>query len=262
MKPQLRTFLAAALCLGLVSAHAQPGSRSGGMGGGGPGPKFDAAMSKLFGDNSNFSSAIEIHNNGKSGSEDMTIPGKISYSEGKSRFEMDMTQMKGGNIPPNAAEQIKAMGMSEIVMITLPDKKMAFMMYPGLEAYAEMPMRDLEAATNSANYKIELTEIGKETVDGHACVKNKAVVTDDKGKTHEFVIWNAADVKNFPIKIETTDQGQTVDMLFKDIKLAKPEASLFDPPASYKRYASMQEMMQTEMMKRMGGGAGGPPGKP
>jgi hypothetical protein len=48
-------------------------------------------------------------------------------------------------------------------------------------------------------------------------------------------------------------------MLFKDVKLAKPDASLFDPPAGYKHYDNLQQMMQQEMMKRMGGGMGMPP---
>jgi hypothetical protein len=48
-------------------------------------------------------------------------------------------------------------------------------------------------------------------------------------------------------------------MLFKNVSLAKPAASLFDPPADFKKYDSVQQMMQQEMMKRMGGGMGMPP---
>jgi hypothetical protein len=62
------------------------------------------------------------------------------------------------------------------------------------------------------------------------------------------------------VKIEQTQEGQKVTMLFKDIKLGKQEASKFEPPTDFKKYASMQEMMQQEMMKRMGMPGGMPPG--
>jgi hypothetical protein len=108
---------------------------------------------------------------------------------------------------------------------------------------------------------METTELAKETVDGHACVKNKVVVTDEKGEKHESTTWNATDLKDFPIKIETTEQGTPMTMSFKNVKLAKPQASQFEPPAGFKKYDNFMTMMQEEMSKRMGGGAGMPPGQ-
>jgi hypothetical protein len=37
-------------------------------------------------------------------------------------------------------------------------------------------------------------------------------------------------------------------------------AASFNPPAGYTRYDTMQNMVQTEMMKKMGGGLGLPNG--
>jgi len=62
-------------------------------------------------------------------------------------------------------------------------------------------------------------------------VKNKAVVTDDQGNKTESILWNATDLKNFPVKIETTRDGHKSTMLFRDVKLGKPDASQFEPPA-------------------------------
>jgi hypothetical protein len=209
-------------------------------------------MAKLFGDNSAFSATMEMQTKDPSSGETMTMPGQISFAEGKSRFEMDMTKMRGGKMRPEAAAQMKAMGMDSMVMISRPDKKVTYMVYPGLQAYVENALPESEAATPASDYKIETTELAKETVDGHPCVKNKTVVTDSKGDKHESIVWNASDLKNFPIKIEQTEEGHAMTMLFKDIKLAKPEASVFDPPAGCARYDSMQAMM----MKRFGGGEG------
>lgn len=256
MKIKLPVFLVAALSLGLVSASAQPG---GGMGGPG-GPNFGGSMSKLFGDNKTFSAALEVQaKDGRAG--DTTIPGKLSFDDGKSRFEMDMTKMKNSKMPPEAVEQMKAMGMDSMVVISRPDKKSSYMIYPGFKAYAEMPLKDSDSAEALSKSKIETTELGKETVDGHPCTKNKVVVTDDKEKKHEFTSWNATDLKSFPVKIEMNEGKTAVTMLFKEVKLTKPDAKLFDAPSDYKRYENMMSMMQEEMMKKMGGGGFTPPSR-
>ncbi len=211
-------------------------------------------MAKIFGDNSSFSANMEMQ---VVGDQPITMPGKIYVSDGKSRFEMDMSEMKGHQLPPDAAAHMKAMGMDKMVTISLPDDKTAYMIYPNMQAYVQMPTQNPDAAKPESDFKIETTELAKETADGHPCVKNKVVVTDKEGNKHESTVWNATDLKNFPIKIETTEAGHTTDMVFKDVKLSKPEAGLFAPPSNYKKYDSMMSLMQEEMMKRMGGGMGG-----
>jgi hypothetical protein len=170
---------------------------------------------------------------------------------------MDLSDLKGAPLPPQAAAQMKQIGMDKMSTITLPDQSALYIVYPNMKAYAQMSMPNQDSNTNS-DFKVETTELGKETVDGHPCIKNKAVVTDDKGVKHEFVVWNATDLKKFPVKLQMEEQGQQVTMLFKDIKLAKPDSAQFDPPADFKKYDSLQAMMQEEIMKRMGN-MGAPP---
>jgi len=215
-------------------------------------------MSKLFGDNQAFSAGLEMHIADKSG-KPITMSGKISYDAGMQRFEVNLADMKGGNLPPNAAAQMKAMGMDQAVTVARPDKKVAYLMYPGMQSYVEIQLSKADSAPTNSDYKVEITEIGKETVDGHPCVKNKYVVTDNDGVKHESTVWNATDLKKFPVKIETVERGDNVSMLFKNVSLTKPAASLFDPPADFKKYDDVQQLMQQEMMKRMGGGMGMPP---
>jgi hypothetical protein len=50
-------------------------------------------------------------------------------------------------------------------------------------------------------------------------------------------------------------------MLFHDVKLAKPDASLFEPPSDCKKYDSMQSMMMQRAMQGMHPGQGMPPGR-
>jgi len=250
MKNHFSILASTIICLGLLPAYSQPGGPGG--------PHLGGAMSKLFGDNQTFSAGLELQVADNSG-KPITMPGKISFDTGKSRFEINMADMKGGNMPPNAAAQMKSMGMDQAETIARPDQKVAYLIYPGLKSYAEIQLSNADSAPTNSDYKVEITEIGKETVDGNPCVKNKYVVTDNEGVKHESTVWNATGLKKFPVKIQTTERGDEVTMLFKNVSLTKPAASLFDPPAGFKKYDSMQELMQQEMMKRMGGGMGMPP---
>jgi len=249
MKNLLRALLPGILSLNLA-AFAQPGPPRG--------PNFNGAMDKLFGENQSFAATLEMQTTDTRGGT-MIMPGKIMFDSGKSRFEMDMTQTKGGQMSPDAGAQMKAMGMDRMVMIGRPDKKVAYTIYPGMQSYVENVLADSETTAAPSDFKVETTELGKDTVDGHPCVKNKVIVTGKDGTPHESTVWNATDLKNFPVKIQTAEQGREMTMLYKDITTSKPDASVFEPPSDYTKYDSMQTMMQAIMMKRMGGGGGLPP---
>jgi len=249
MKKYFSILTSAIICLGLLPAHAQPGPG---------GPQLAGPISKLFGDNQSFSAAMEMQVTDKDGKA-IDLPGKIAYDTGKSRFELNLTDIKGGNLPPNAAAQMKSMGLDQMVTIALPDKKAVYLIYPGLQSYVQMAMPKTDSAATNGDYKMDATELGKETVDGHPCVKNKVTVTDKEGVKHESTVWNATDLKQFPVKIQTSDTGDDVIMLFKNVLLGKPAASSFEAPSGYTKYDNVQTLMQQQIMKRMGGSIGTPP---
>jgi Domain of unknown function (DUF4412) len=253
MKKYFSLLTFATLGLGLLTASAQFGAR----GGGPQGPQFGGALDTLFGDHQAFSATMEFQTHGRKG-EDMIMPGKFNYDSGKTRFEMDIAEMKGAGISPEATAQMKTMGMDSTVSLSRPDENLMFIVYPGLECYAQMPLPAASAKADAKDFKVETTELGKETVDGHPCVKNKVTVTGKDGEQHISTVWNATDLKNFPVKIVTTENGQDATMLYKNISFDKPAASLFEPPASYTKYDNMQTMMQAEVMKKMTSGMGMP----
>ncbi len=230
-----------------------------GMPGGGI---LSGSTTKLFGENTAFSATMEVRLNAPGGGDPMTMPYKMSYDQGKSRMEVDMTEIKGGAFPPDAMDQMKAMGMDKMIMIARPDNKMALIIYPGLKACVENPMPEASATAKPEDFKIELTEMGKETIESHACVKNKAVVTEKDGTRHESTVWNATDLKKFPLKIEMNEGGNAATITFKGVTLTKPDAKVFDAPSGYTKYGNMMDMMQQVMTTRMGGpgGLGGAPG--
>lgn len=247
---KLLTIAAFAFTAALIPVQAQTGS-----------PGFGGATAKLFGDHQTFTATMEFEIADPSTKRPMTMPGKMSFDAGKSRFEMNTAEIKGAQMPAGAAEQLKAMGMDLTVSISRPDKNVAYIIYPGMQSYIETPLPKKAAATNEVDFKTEITELGKETVDGHECMKNKVVVTDNDNVAHESTVWNATDLKKFPVKIETNEEGQKLVMRFKTVAFEKPAAGGFEVPAGLTKYTSVPAMMQAVMMKQMGGALAHPPGQ-
>ena len=244
----LRLSLATAVILTLASAAAQAQM-----------PQFktshlNAAMTKLFGEVKAFSSKAELRMKNKAGEETTKMNMEFALLDGKVRSDIDLSQLKSKDMPADAGAMMKQMGMDKMVSIAIPDKKVMLLIYPGLQAYTEMPMPKDEAATADSKFKIDTEKLGKETIDGHPCQKCKVTMTDEKGEKREAFIWQASDLKDFPIQMEMTEKDNTVVMVYRDIKFAKPEAALFDPPSGFTKHDSMQAMMQGAMMKMMGGG--------
>jgi hypothetical protein len=259
MKTLSLAILAALTTLTPVRTPAQVGGRPAGPPAGVPAsdPGISPNIARLFGDNAAFSADLEIQSKPASG--DMSVPGKIAFDHGKVRFEMDLAEIKAAKMPPQAAAHMKAMGMDRVILVSCPDQKVSYTIYPGPKAYLESPLPESRAAEFKSERKLETTELGKEAIDGHPCVKNRTVVTDTNNKQLESTTWNATDLKNFPIRIETTESGTPTTMSFKNVELSKPSASLFEPPAGFAKYSNVMEMMQQMMSKRLGGSAGSPP---
>jgi len=218
----------------------------------GPGSGVNTALTKLFGNHTSFSGKAEVQMSGGA-TGDMTMTMDMAMLEGKVRSDIDMGTMKSAQLPPDAVQAMKQMGMDRMASIVTPQENTMCLIYPGLKSYAEMALPRDEAAAMKETYNVEKTEVGKETVAGRATVKHKVTITDSKGKKQEALMWTAPDLKDFPVKIEMTEQGSTIAITYKDVKLAKPDAALFLPPKEFTKHANVQALMQAAMMKMIGG---------
>jgi len=216
---------------------------------GGPSTGINARMLKMFGDTKAFSANAEARILDKDQKEVTTMPMTMALRDGKLRSEMDVSQVKGSGMPPEAAAMMKQAGMDKMVTLVRPDKKATIISYPGLQSYAEVPFSEDEAAEE----KVESTEVGKEPIDGHPCVKTKFTSTDSKGTTREAFVWQATDLKKFPLQMQMVQRSQTLIVKFQPPKFETPDAALFDMPAGYTKYPSVQALMQAAMMKMFGG---------
>ncbi len=220
---------------------------------GGSSAAMNAVLTKLFGANNTFAAKSGVRVMDKDQKETMSVTMNVLSLDGKIRSEVDMTQVKSAELPPELTANLKQMGMDRVVSVMRPDKKTIYLIYPGLQSYVDMPFGKEEAEAFEKEAKMEKTQLGKETIDGHPCTKSKVVVTDDKGQKQEAIVWNATDMKNFPVQIQVQEKGTTILMSYKEVQFTKPDAKQFDPPAGYKQYADNQQLMQKAMEKMLGG---------
>ena len=110
---------------------------------------------------------------------------------------------------------------------------MTYIIYPNKKSFVSMPL----AAEDSqiATQKVEKKPLGRETMDGHACVKNLSIVRSAKGTVLlQATTWNATDLKDFPLQVEIKEGGNTTVMHFQNVNLTKPNPTLFDVPTGFR----------------------------
>jgi hypothetical protein len=224
----------------LVAAMALAGGGVFGQMPGAPGASgTSAAMIKLFGTNTGFSSRSEFIVLDKAKKETTTVLMNYALLDGKTRTEIDLNQLKSVDMPPALVPTMKQLGMDLTVVISRPDKKVVLSIFPRAKSYIEVAMSKDEAMAADKTYAINKVPLGKETIDGHPCEKDKVTLTAGKGDKLEPIVWYATDMNNFPIRIEMPwENGTVVIVIFKDVKLTRPEAKQFEAPAGLTRYTS------------------------
>jgi hypothetical protein len=194
---------------------------------------INAAFVKLFGTVGAFTAKVDTQVLDPFQSETVRLLMDFATFEGKVRIEINVAQMQSKELPPSKITQLKEAGMDRIISLFRPDKKLTYIVYPGIQSYMSLPLAKEDTDAFEKGLKQEKTALGNETFDGHACVKNKVVVKDAKGPVLQAVTWNAADLKDFPLQIEIKEKGNTVRMHFTQLRFAKPDPEQFNVPAGY-----------------------------
>jgi hypothetical protein len=234
-----RTTAALLFLLAVASSLAQLPSLDFGVASGAPGTDF-TTLFKLFAGHPGFTAKSEVRMYDKAQKETISVAMNFAYLENKIRMEIDVAQMKNKDLPAAITGQLKSLGMDQVVMLIRPDRKSVHVLYPKLEACLTQPLPK-ETATDS---KLEKQAIGKETLEGQPCEKNRVTFTSAKGGKEELTVWYATNLKDFPVQVLTKQGDETVVTRYQQIQLLKPDAKLFDLPAGFKEYSDLQSFMQ------------------
>jgi hypothetical protein len=238
---RLRLFIAA-LAASVVPVFAQldgPGSTG-----------VSASLIRLFGTNNAFTAQAEVQLLGKDNKELITTPMTFTLLENKIRIEVDMARMRN-KMQPDAIARVKPLGMDSVVSIIRPEKRTSLITFPKLRAFVKLEMPSSEAEAFLTRAKIERKNVGKEKMDGHPCVKQQVVITDDAGHKSEATVWTATDLRDFPVCVATKESEGTVVMRFRQVQFTRAETNRFEPPSGYIECADMQVLMAGPVMRFM-----------
>jgi hypothetical protein len=194
---------------------------------------INAAFVKLLGDVSAFSARLEAQVLDKSGQEWVRMPMDFAALDNKIRMDINLEQTVSRDLSATIITALKNAGMQQIVSIFRPDQNATFILYPGAKKYTSMALAKGESEALQKGLQVEKKAIGKEKIDGHDCVKNKVSIKNEKGTVLEAITWNAPDLKDLPIQIETQEKDKRVMMRFTKVQFAKPDAKQFDVPKDY-----------------------------
>lgn len=194
---------------------------------------INTAFVKLFGAVGSFTAKVDTQVLDPYQKEVVRLLMDFATFEGKVRIEINLAQMQSKDLPPSKIAELKESGMERIISLFRPDKKVTYVVYPGIQSYQTIPLAKADNDAFEKGLKLEKTALGKETLDGHDCVKYKVVVKDTNGPVLQAVTWNAADLKDFPLQIEMKEKINTVRMHFTQLRFTKPDPQQFDVPAAY-----------------------------
>jgi hypothetical protein len=217
----------------------------------GPGsPGVSASLIRLFGTNTAFTAQVEYQLLAKDNKELIGIPMNFARLGNRLRVEIDLARMRN-RVQPNAVAQLKPLGIDQVVSIVQPDRRETCQVFPKLRALVKLPMPPGEEAAFLKPAKMQRTVIGREKMEGFACVKYRVVAEDDQGKRREVTVWNATELRDFPVCVAMREGDETAVMRFRQIQFVRPEAAKFEPPTGYVEYADIGALMAGPAAKYM-----------
>jgi hypothetical protein len=124
-----------------------------------------------------------------------------------------------------------------VIMITRPEKKVAWVINPTNKTYMELKGNAVPDLSTLADAKVPKEVgtrklVGKEKVNGYLCDKYALVFKDKKMGTQYQ--WVSTKLKA-PLKMEHVTNNISMKLEFKNIKEGKVAASLFELPTGYKK---------------------------
>lgn len=210
---------------------------------------LNAALVRLFGEHKAFRAQLQIRMVDAQGSETLNAPMKFALLNGKMRGDLDVTKLKSKDLPALAASAAKSVGMEQVVTLVRPDRQETYLLYPRFKACVVAPIDPEDVAALKKSARIQKTLLGRETFDGHPCLKHKVVVTEPDGRQHEATVWHATDLGSFPLRIQTVDGTDTLTLHFRQVKFQSPAAEEFELPAGTAKYDDPQELSKAVMAK-------------
>lgn len=212
-------------------------------------PFFAAALSEFFTDSRDYSARAELILPGRERGD--SIPIGLAVSEGRMRWQVNFSQVRSAHFPAERIAMLRQMNLDSAVLWLKPgdDLKVAL---PRLKAWAQTPSPKMQQIEDKAADKqggLKKTAVGKETIDGHPCIKYMLTVPAENNPNQIALTWEATDLDNLPIKILVKTDGKVHGFQLRNVKLGKVDERHFEPPAEFAKKPSLTALLQEGVMR-------------
>ncbi|MGH7941807.1 MAG: hypothetical protein ACREFR_12130 [Limisphaerales bacterium] len=207
-------------------------------------PWLQSFFAKMSPDTPEFTAIGQMDMCDASGAVRFELPMNVSASRNCFRWDADVSKVRP--LPPRVIMMAKMMRTDKQIFLVKKDGSNVCIIYPNLHAYVQIPIPPpalAEFDARSAATQIRKIEAGQETVDGHPCIKNKVFDVDPNIPPQPGLMWNASDLRGFPIKIELeTDRG-LMKFHFQKVVVQPSNSSLFNIPRDYMLFTNSGALM-------------------
>ncbi len=90
----------------------------------------------------------------------------------------------------------------------------------------------------------------REKVSGYTCVPATALIQLNSGANATYDILRAPDLKDLPLRITSAGNTAPLSLTLSKVRMESPQADLFEPPASFTKYASPEVMVDELAMRQ------------
>lgn len=167
--------------------------------------------------------------------------------------EDGITTMKVYSTPTAERKEMKD-GADTAIMISRYDKKVVWNLIPEEKIYMTMPMGgadDKSRDTDVANYKLETTPMGAETLNGLTVNKAKILMTDPDGSKLGGFSWTTSDGIMVKLDAISVDKGgkNRMKLEMKNLQIGPQPKELFELPSGYEQMDLGGKGMLKELIK-------------
>ncbi len=169
---------------------------------------------------------------------------EFAYREGMARMDINLAQVRSDKLTPQSIAALRQLGMEQSSACLLPKQNILRTMYPALRAYCDIPMPPRDAAVLNAKLKAAVEPDGTEKILGLSCQRQRVTLTPEKGEPIRLRVWRADALNAMPIQCEMPEGRFTARMLLSTVQWTPPDAAAFAPPATYKKFPSLQAVLK------------------
>jgi len=204
-------------------------------------------IEKLIGSNATFSATAQIRGKGRDSSSNFKMTVQYKLLQGMLRTEMNPSKDTDEKHLTSDQLRLRELGLDHMIYVVLPSLKQKYLIFPTVKSYCVVPMTYFERNHSLDNFRIE--KLGEEQLDGHPCVHSKVTAMNEFVEDVAADVWQATDLKNFPVKLEFKLKDAIFIMSFTDVKLTDPDFELFQPPQEFQRFPDLGALKQ-DALKR------------